>query len=199
MFFPGTCGHHRTASATGPRKAPATTRLQRRPAWCRTFARSGRDAEHPGRAEGDSIAADAHRLATPTMFTGAPVNAPHPSNERVSVTALRKFAGDSSFMHPQPLPSRGPSQSRTIAFGFLNGSGRSNTKTATENVAVLAPTPSAVMSTAAMAKPREPLSVRAVKRRSCRRIAQCTAKALGTTSVTAATIAPMRPRFARSR
>ena len=63
----------------------------------------------------------------------------------------------------------------------------------TENVAVLAPTPRAVRRMMAIAKLRDPLSVRAVYRRSCTRIAQCAAMALGTTSAIAAKIPPMRP------
>jgi hypothetical protein len=50
-------------------------------------------------------------------------------------------------MHPQPLPSFGPSHNITIDSASGKGSWRTSTKSATEKVAVLAPTPSAVMST----------------------------------------------------
>ena len=64
------------------------------------------------------------------------------------------MAGDSWFMQPQPPPSRGPSHSRTRASESGTASGRSRTKSATENAAVLAPTPSAVTRMAVSAKPR---------------------------------------------
>src|SRR5688500_13632105 len=97
----------------------------------------------------------------PTRFISAHVKAPQPRVFVVTAAASRKLAGDSSFMHPQPPPSFGPSHSLTISLGFGNGSGRSSTASATENVAVLAPTPRAVTSTTVVTKPRDRLIVRA--------------------------------------
>jgi hypothetical protein len=72
------------------------------------------------------------------------------------------LAGDNWFMQPQPPPERGPSHSRTSRSASGNGSDRNSTKSASENAAVLAPTPSAVTRMAVSANPRERLSVRAV-------------------------------------
>jgi len=76
----------------------------------------------------------------PTRLTDAPLNAPSDSNDLALVRTSRYTAGDISFVHPQPTPVRGPSHSRTSASGLGNGSGRASTKSATENVAALAPT-----------------------------------------------------------
>ena len=75
-----------------------------------------------------------------------------------------KFAGESS---SPPYPGV-RSQSLTSRSGSGNGSGRSRTKSVTENAAVVAPMPSATISTAVIANPGARRSTRPVYDRSCR-------------------------------